>query len=192
MTAEQQTTWTWRIVAWTSGAIASHWVTLGHSYQLLVILSCSEWVVSGALLVKQKGLVAWCPYEALWGILSKFVIFLMVFCFHELSDIFSGHLEKPIDVAPAVALGFTIQQLMTIIKKSKGLNVDPPPIVDALLKVAERLLQQKEGIVFQEKTVTTSPSGEIVTGEKVTTIRVAEKQTESTLIIPPSDIVKPQ
>lgn len=193
MTQEQATSWIVRVLTWTTGAIASRWVSLDHSYQLLVITALIEWAVSGALLIKQKGLKEWCPYAAAWGLVSKGVIVAIVYCAHEMSDSFSQHLERPIDIAPGVALAFTIQQFITIVKKSKGLDVDPPPLVDSLLKLAEKMLQQKVGgdLIVQERSTAVSPTGEVTHGEKVTTIRVADPKADAPLVVPATDVVKP-
>lgn len=193
MTQEQTTTWIVRVATWATAAIASRWVSLDHSYQLLVITAMIEWAVSGALLIKQKGLREWCPYAAAWGLVAKGVIVAIVYCAHEMSDSFSEHMQKPLDIAPGVALAFTIQQFITIIKKSKGLDVEPPPLVDSLMKLAERMLQQRVGgdVVVEEKSIATSSTGEVTHGEKVTTIRAANPKVDAPLVVPATDVVKP-
>lgn len=192
MTEHEKASWFLTGVKWTSALVIAQWFSWDLAYRTLAILAGIELVTSSALVMKREGLQKWCSYAFGWAVFSKVVIAFVVYGSHLMSESLGNHFSKPIDLGPWVATAFSLQQFINLVKKSKGLDVDPPPIVEILMRLAERSLTRMSGtLVVEERSTNVSASGEVSTGQKVTSIRAADPIKDSgSLIIPASDVTK--
>ncbi len=173
---------------WTATVIVARWVSLNEFYQILGVMMAMEWMVSSALLIKRGGFGKWCSYMAGWSIFAKVVIIAIVVGAHFLSDSVGNHFNMPGDLGPWVALAFSSQQFANLLRNSKGLDVDPPPIIDVVMKIVEkRIIQQLSGMSVETKGVSISPTGEISTNTQTATIKMPEPVA---LVLPSTDVVK--
>lgn len=175
MSAEQKANWLLGGCKWASAAIMAQWVSLDAAYRTVMLMMGSELLVSWALFIRRNGLSKWCNYMAGWSIVAKGVIIAIIFGVDLLSDELGNHLSRPLNFGPLVALSFSIQQLITIIKKAKGLDVSPPPLVEAIMARAEKLLKVSADIVIEQESPT----------KAVMSVRVAQPEQ---LIVSSSDV----
>lgn len=177
MTTEQKGGWVLEGCKWIAAAVVAQWLSLDESYRVLGIMLGIELFVGSALTIRRNGLAKWCNYYAGWSIISKVVICFIIFGTVLMSNALGNHMAEPISLAPWVALSFSIQQFITVIKKSRGLDVDPPPLVDAIMARAEKWLKVSADLVIEQDQV--SPS------KTITTVKLSGSEP---LVIPSSDI----
>ena len=164
---------------WLLAAVIAQWISLDESYRTLGALMGLELFVGSALIWKREGLAKWCGYSFGWAIVSKAVIWAIVIAAHHLSDLISNHMERPMLLGRWVAISFAIQQFLTIVKKAKGLDVSPPPIVEAIMAKLERILKSGGAdIIIEQEQVNPSKT--------VTIVKLAEAP-KKPLVIPPGN-----
>lgn len=188
---DEKTNWFLHGAQWIVAAIVAQWVSWNASYHTLVYMMAIEWAISSALVIKRGGIAKWCNYASLWSLFAKFVTGGLVFSVNLMSDALGNHLAEPIELGSWVAIAFSLQQFITIVKNARNLDVDPPPLVDVLLSLAtDKIAKIAMGVAVEKKGVSISPSGEVSTNQETTTVRPLTEIEKTPLVIPATDVVK--
>ena len=135
---------------WVAAFVIAIWISLGATVQLLIIMMALDYITGIAHSIVERKLDSSIGFR---GLIKKFMMFLIIYVCHKISEPFGIHF----DLGEVVGLAYVFNEVLSILENCHRIGVPIPDVVTGTMAKIRKKSEEIGDISADIKTTSINP-----------------------------------